>query len=824
MHQNTLCKSDNLPKLSILTSSLKSLSFSHRIQTLQPIYSTNIFPSNTQSPHKQPSKNFLNKNPSTLFTAIEFNNLIQTKNLLLNSNLEINTFNDEGITPLHIAVIKGNINMVNLLLINGADPNILSENLHQTPLHFAYMNQQNASEDIINLLKKFKADDEILDIHNKKPSDYNYMYVNNNNNNNVNNNNVNYDTINNIDNANNNNNVNYTANNTANTVTLITMNDHLDSFITTNRDENSKSNVNSNLNTIQTPQKNENNFNDDDNNNNNSDNNIDEINIIDSHNNYSNNIEDVKDEDIMEDSLEELDDNNLEYTKTFKDTNTKCYNVSDLPMINDDENNNNNNNFYFNNNNIIINKNLIEQNNLDKNVFDKMSHTMEDNIDDIYKKLIINKRNNIINSHRISYHNNSHSGVVNFNSNFTFNNNNNNNNYNNNINNNNNNNEKRNNTIININNVTTSLYNNSNSFNNNNNNINSQSNTNSPLINKNLNNSSLNNNTKFNNNFSNNLTCINNNNNNNNNMTYNSTQSNTGQRSNLVKKVIYDNNKNVSEFKFNDNINITKKTISDSADKTEENFNNLKEWLISINLLEYFNNFIENEIYDIQKLIILMKSYETKLTYEDIENLLYIKKPGHIYRILTKLEIDSNLIDSNITSFLSKKFKKENNNLKISISQEYSCSCFCKNNNNNNKREKNDLKNFLKKNGLFKFYQNFFHNGFDVIEFILLQMYSTFQINDEILENCFHIYEENDRKKVLKSLVNEMKKINLFVNSKEYVQNNFKDKIKYENVLLEDNKENNVNFNNNNNNFYYNYDDDDENKIHSKDCQNCSIF
>ena len=110
MLQNTLCKSDNLPKLSILTTSLKSLSFSHRIQTLQPIYSTNIFPSNTQSPHKQPTKNFLNKNPSTLFTAIEFNNLIQTKNLLLNSNLEINTFNDEGITPLHIAVIKGNIN------------------------------------------------------------------------------------------------------------------------------------------------------------------------------------------------------------------------------------------------------------------------------------------------------------------------------------------------------------------------------------------------------------------------------------------------------------------------------------------------------------------------------------------------------------------------------------------------------------------------------------------------------------------------------------------------------------------------------------------
>ncbi len=30
-----------------------------------------------------------------------------------------------------------------------------------------------------------------------------------------------------------------------------------------------------------------------------------------------NNIENVKDEGIMEDSLEELNDNNLEYTKTF---------------------------------------------------------------------------------------------------------------------------------------------------------------------------------------------------------------------------------------------------------------------------------------------------------------------------------------------------------------------------------------------------------------------------------------------------------------------------------------------------------------------------
>ena len=33
----------------------------------------------------------------------------------------------------------------------------------------------------------------------------------------------------------------------------------------------------------------------------------------------------LKTKNIMEDSLEELDDNNLEQTKTFKDTNIKCY-------------------------------------------------------------------------------------------------------------------------------------------------------------------------------------------------------------------------------------------------------------------------------------------------------------------------------------------------------------------------------------------------------------------------------------------------------------------------------------------------------------------
>ena len=51
-------------------------------------------------------------------------------------------------------------------------------------------------------------------------------------------------------------------------------------------------------------------------------------------------------------------------------------------------------------------------------------------------------------------------------------------------------------------------------------------------------------------------------------------------------------------------------------------------------------------------------------------------------------------------------------------------------------------------------------------------MYSkNFAINDEILENCFHIYDQNDRNLVLNSLMDEKNKIDLFLNSKGYKRN-----------------------------------------------------
>ena len=74
-----------------------------------------------------------------------------------------------------------------------------------------------------------------------------------------------------------------------------------------------------------------------------------------------------------------------------------------------------------------------------------------------------------------------------------------------------------------------------------------------------------------------------------------------------------------------------------------------------------------------------------------------------------------------------------------------------------------------------------------MIEYVIIQMYSSFPINDDILENYFHIYDEKQRANTLKAIVAEMKIINRFMNSDEYNNNCDKNKVKYENVFFEEN-------------------------------------
>ena len=59
-------------------------------------------------------------------------------------------------------------------------------------------------------------------------------------------------------------------------------------------------------------------------------------------------------------------------------------------------------------------------------------------------------------------------------------------------------------------------------------------------------------------------------------------------------------------------------------------------------------------------------------------------------------------------------------------------------------------------------HNNFYHNGFDLINFVILQMFTKFVINDDIIQKSFHIYNKKDRYLVLDALFNEVKEINIF--------------------------------------------------------------
>ena len=324
-----------------------------------------------------------------------------------------------------------------------------------------------------------------------------------------------------------------------------------------------------------------------------------------------------------------------------------------------------------------------------------------------------------------------------------------------------------------------------------------------------------------NNTISNSINCLKNNifiNINNSNNSCSSTQNQTSQKKIYIKnkeKNINDKNnknknKNISEFNYNSlkksnisnkNINININSFdSNNKDKdiiTKINNNRIifKQWLSSIDLSFYYVNFIENEIYEVHQLINISKKIEPDELFRYISCILKTKKYGHIYRIICQLEIDTYIIDSKIKKFLSpnisqevKNNKSEKDNL-LSISGGRNVLCGRNNINKEEKEnEKETLKIFLNKYGMIKLYHNFCHNGFDIIEYVILQMYSKMPITDYILENHFHIYEKNDRNAILEALINEKQRIDIFINSEDYFLN--KRYYKYENFISE-NKNNN---------------------------------
>ena len=572
-----------------------------------------------------------------IFTLANKNNNDKLFKLLNKDKSSINKLNKEGYSLLHISIMKRNISMLNKLLQLKANPNIKTKNKKQTPLHFAYIYGKDKSKEIIKILISYKADENILDIYNKKPIDY----LNN-----------------------------------------------------------QKENINNNGNSIhKTFKKIDNKI-------------LGDIDICENNDN--------EDYTSLEDSLEqpikkiELSDihNKSRNNIIFKTENkTPIFKYPNL----------------FNN---IINNNLMN------NTCNKINKTDTQ----IFKEILTKKRSSLnFRNSNLKINKNYSTGFISADST-----------------------EEK-----------TRSKNNKEKV---------RMITNKDVVEFNYEESNSNSNIE-NNIITHNINTINNSmiNNYNNNTSFNVLNKET-----ITENILF-TKKYSNKPTINININIE-----------------LKYWLDNLNLAEYLDNFIQNDIFDINILINQMNNPEHKLNYDSLESLLKIHKPGHIYRIFSALEISAGIINPNIGDFLVKKNSRNNSNknkndLKLSVSREINSSCVnCFRINFLFSQKKNDLNSFLSRYNLLKFYQNFYHNGFELINYVMAQMYSSDPIDEFILENCFHIYEKQDREKVLKCLLNEKNKIDYFLDSNEYLQFSSKHSIKYEDIIFEK-KENNNDMNNSQN-------------------------
>ena len=240
-------------------------------------------------------------------------------------------------------------------------------------------------------------------------------------------------------------------------------------------------------------------------------------------------------------------------------------------------------------------------------------------------------------------------------------------------------------------------------------------------------------------------------------------QKNNSKRENNLINNFYDSD----ESSLN-NINNILRNIS-----TEELIK-LRDFLISCDLLCYYNLLITKNMYHIDSYIKDIQRNVTPITYNDLEE-IGIKKPGHIYRILIKLEIDAGVIQNDLFCYIIDKinFYSITSTLAMTSSSNGIFCCginLCPNDSYNNRNKKrnnsiyfNDLSSFLRANDIIRLKGNFIHNGFDKIEFIIIQQFSKYSFDKKILNEHLHIYIDRDKNKLLNIL--QMIKINL---SKEF--------------------------------------------------------
>ena len=585
-------------------------------------------------------------NINSIFNTIKSNDFKKFEEILKENISLINKLNNNGLSLLHYSVIKNNKKITELLLNNGADVNIKSSKMKRTPLHLAYIYQNNSSDDIINLLIKYGAKDDILDSNNKKPSQYKK------NNNEKENKNGGENKLKKIKIKK----IKEKGGKEGYKGNIYNLKDSKDnSFVVITMDNISY--LTSDENTI---------------------NQVSELTIT-KNNSISNSIN--NNNILLEDSLEEKDikikNNSLNDSLEMTNENDK------IPIE------------YVDN----IFKNKYKYNSsLMNNIKDKDLINSSENMDSFFTALITNKRNSFINSGKIR------ASIK----------------------------TEDKNTIL-------SHYD----------------------------------------------------------YTENSTFriiKNENDNEKKMSKKISQHNSAISTLSQTNKKNNKNEIENIDYNEINNNCSYLLKWLIDIGLSDYYENFLNNKIFDINRLIEQMKSPNDKFGLEDIENILGIHKPGHIYRLLVKLEIDGDIIDKSISNFMISD-QKINKKLIFSSDEKYECGNWCnvnrvnanlcgiKNININLKNGiKNDLESFLSRYNLMHLYQNFFHNGFEEINYVILQMYSSYPINNDILENCFHIYNEEQRILTMDALQKEVFKVNNFIHSEKYLKSENKDIIKYENI------------------------------------------
>ena len=218
------------------------------------------------------------------------------------------------------------------------------------------------------------------------------------------------------------------------------------------------------------------------------------------------------------------------------------------------------------------------------------------------------------------------------------------------------------------------------------------------------------------------------------------------------------NDKSIYQSLLSNNLN--------SETSNEYNSNNNKypiyDWLKEIGLHCYYNLFKEKKIFSMEKVISNLKSGKYVINKNDIEKIGIIIN-GHIYRIITKLEIDSEKINPKISGyFLNGNKRMSGKDINILNNSIYFCCGCCTSNErsiyNKIKKEFN-LEKWLNKIGMIKYKENFVENGFDLFHYFILQMFSTVPVDDHILKVDLGIENDKDRDIILLRLNKDIKYI-----------------------------------------------------------------